>query len=179
MAERAVRRRGIEWEHNFYKEPGFARLRETYEGQKIKIKYDPEDKNVIYVPDKQALDGYVQWVSQDPDYTEGLSLYKHRLIRADVMRRKREVNREELAHSKKLIAERIQRDFYLANNTRKRSKLKRAIGELRAEGNDIDQTDETPEEDIPPTQIKPDFEEMNDDDDDAWGVSYDLPVSNE
>ncbi|GAB5426526.1 MAG: hypothetical protein Crog4KO_36730 [Crocinitomicaceae bacterium] len=134
--ERTIQRQGIEWEYDFYKGEGFLELFERYKGEKIIFKYDPENKNVIFVPYDKAPGGWIRWYSQRPEYTEGLSLHKHRLIKESLRATDDEVNPYYLAERKGVINEIIEREFYITKKIQRRSKLKNEIDKIRSEGLD-------------------------------------------
>ncbi|MBZ0280518.1 MAG: Mu transposase C-terminal domain-containing protein [Anaerolineae bacterium] len=123
-AERTLQTRGIEWECNFYRGSGLARLREHHGSKKVRFKYNPDNMDEIYVRDRSAAGGWVTFHSVNPEYTWGLSLDKHRIIRQYVAAEKLEVNRFTLARAKAHIQQVVEREFLNTRKLRHRSKLK-------------------------------------------------------
>lgn len=122
--ERTLRVRGIEWERNVYRAPELPRLRELYGNTKVRFKYNPDDMNVIYVPDPGSASGWADFYSTNPQYTEGLSLAKHRIIRQYVNEQKQSVDRFSLARAKAHIQRVVEREFFTTQKLRRRSSLK-------------------------------------------------------
>jgi putative transposase len=170
-AERALQPRGIEWEHNFYRGPELARLRELYGGEKVRFKYDPDNMDVVYVRDQSSATGWVEFHSTTPDYTRGLSLAKHRVIRQYVSEQKQAVDQFSLARAKAHIQQIIEREFFTTNKLRRRSRLKALLkleppgmGEAKPKttrARPVQQTE--PEEDLP--------QDMT-----GWSSDYGLPI---
>jgi putative transposase len=98
VAWRSVQHYGIEFETLVYncRELGLLRARldganrgqggpESSMSLQVKIKYDPSNLGSIYVYD--PFDGiYLEVPAQLQEYAEGLSLWKHRIIRANTLR---------------------------------------------------------------------------------------------
>lgn len=123
-AERTLRPRGIEWERNLYRGPELARLRQWHGGEKIRFKYNPDDMNAIYVRDRTHATGWATFHSTNPDYTHGLSLAKHRVIRQYVTAQQQAVDRFSLARAKAHIQQVVEREFFTTRKLRRRSRLK-------------------------------------------------------
>lgn len=171
-AERTLQPRGIEWEHNFYRGPELPRLRELHSKQKVRFKYNPDDMNVIYVRDRMSASGWAEFHSTNPDYTEGLSLAKHRVIRQLVSDQRQSVDRVSLARAKAHIQQVIDREFFTTRKLRRRSRLKPLL-----------EPDATPEvipklEVLPPKPSKPPISEDEwVGDTTGWSVDYELPFA--
>lgn len=174
-AERSLQPRGIEWEWNFYRGPELARLRELYGKEKIRFKYDPDDMNVIYVRDSSSPMGWVEFQSTNPEYTQGLSLAKHRVIRQLLYEQKQEVDRYSLARAKARIQQIIDREFYTTKKLRRRTRLKPLLT-----------SDDPLEFEVSPqstASAPPDKVNQPDTDDQqhgldltGWSSDYDLPI---
>lgn len=123
-AERTLQARGIEWEGNFYRGAELARLREQYGKERVRFKYNPDDMDCLYVRDSSSPTGWLEWRSTDPDYTRGLSLAKHRVIRQYVNAQQQQVDRFSLARAKAHIQQVIEREFVTTQKLRRRSRLK-------------------------------------------------------
>jgi putative transposase len=123
-AERVLQARGIEWEGNFYRGTELTRLRELHGSTKIRFKYNPDDMNAIYVRDRSSPRGWATFHSVNPDYTNGLTLAKHRVIRQYIHAQKQTVDRFSLARAKAHIQQIIQQEFFTTRKLRRRSQLK-------------------------------------------------------
>lgn len=80
MDFRVLHHYGIEFESLRYNSPGIALLRTRLRGQKVKIKYHPGDLSKLWVYDPFE-EVYVEVPALDGEYTDGLSLWKHRVIK--------------------------------------------------------------------------------------------------
>ncbi len=128
-AERTVQRTGIDFEALRYQCPELARVRsQPNNGEKVRIKYDPADLSALYVSDPAAPQGWLRVPAVDQDYTAGLSLWKHRIIREYVLREKREVNIYELAAAKQLIQQLAAAEFKMTRQQRGRKTAARWLG---------------------------------------------------
>ncbi len=128
-AERTVQRTGIDFEALRYQCPELARVRsQRSNGEKMRIKYDPADLSALYVSDPAASQGWLRVSAVDQDYTAGLSLWKHRIIREYVLREKREVNIYELAAAKQLIQQLAAAEFKMTRQQRGRKTAARVLG---------------------------------------------------
>jgi putative transposase len=170
-AERMLQPRGIEWEHNFYRGPELARLRELYGQEKIRFKYDPDDMDVVYVRDQSSATGWVEFHSTTPDYTRGLSLAKHWVIRQYVNEQKQTVDLFSLARAKAHIQQIIEREFFTTNKLRRRSRLKSL---LKFEPPPTTETKPKPIREKPVQPIK--GEEDLPQDMAGWSSDYGLPI---
>ncbi|MHB1319222.1 MAG: Mu transposase C-terminal domain-containing protein, partial [Anaerolineae bacterium] len=78
---RTVQRYGIEFETLRYNGDALSALRDRQKpGEKVKVKYHPGDLSRIYVFDQVGA-RYLEVPALARDYTRGLSLWKHQLIR--------------------------------------------------------------------------------------------------
>ncbi len=129
--ERTIQRSGIDFEALRYQDPALARLRSQLpDGTKVRIKYDPADLSSLYVLDPTTG----KWIgvpAVDQEYTRGLSLWKHRVIRSYVLRQKQEVDSYALAKAKQHIQEIVAQEFL---RTRKSRGRKTAARFLNIEG---------------------------------------------
>lgn len=166
--ERTLRVRGIEWERNVYRAPELSRLRELYGNTKVRFKYNPGDMNVIYVPDPGSASGWARFHSTNPQYTEGLSLAKHRIIRQYVNEQKQSVDRFSLARAKAHIQQVVEREFFTTHKLRRRSHLKPLL--------EIDTVqDETKLVVLPSKPIQPETNDLPLDTT-GWSADYGLPI---
>ncbi len=144
---RTVQLSGIEFESLRYQSPALSALRSylqsrTYKEQsksgdeqdefrkeKVQIKYDPMDLSTLYVYDPRP--DHEDWLpvpAVDQEYTKGLSIHKHKVIRNYILRQKKEVDIYELAAAKKHIQGIVEREFGLANKVLGRKKAARYLG---------------------------------------------------
>ena len=77
---RVLQPSGIRFECLRYNAPTLGKLRNTLDGEKVKFKYHPGDLSRIYVFDPNEK-CYYEVPALDQEYTQGLSFWKHRLIR--------------------------------------------------------------------------------------------------
>jgi hypothetical protein len=135
------------------------------------FKYDPDDMDIVYVRDRSASTGWVEFHSTTPDYTRGLSLAKHRVICQYVSEQKQTVDPFSLARAKAHIQQVIEREFFTTNKLRRRSRLK-ALFKL--------EPPLTPEAKPKPARLKPaeqpDGETDLSQDMTGWSSDYGLPI---
>ena len=84
------------------------------------VRINPADLSSIYVHDDDPENP--KWLcipAVDQEYTKGLSLYKHRVIRKYLLRKKKEVNIYELAAAKQHIEEIVDREYRLTRKGRR------------------------------------------------------------
>ena len=144
---RTIQPSGIDFKTLRYQSPALASLRSYIESQsgkernktddehsrsykeKVHIKYDPLDLSTLYVYDPRP--GHEDWLpipAVDQEYTKGLSIYKHRVIRSYILRQKKTVDIYELAAAKKHIQEVVEREYGLTKKVRGRKKAARYLG---------------------------------------------------
>ncbi len=80
---RTLHHYGIDFEHLRYNCPELGALRARFptQHQRVKIKYHPGDLHCLHVQDPAQPSRYIEVPANDPEYTNGLSLWKHRVIR--------------------------------------------------------------------------------------------------
>lgn len=146
---RTVQPGGIDFETLRYQSPALAGLRsyldskeyrdrkkpngkedESRKGkEKIHIKYDPMDLSVLYVYDPRPdRENWLPVPAIDQEYTKGLSIHKHRVIRGYILRQKKEVDIYELAAAKKHIQEIVEHEYGLTRKVRGRKQAARYLG---------------------------------------------------
>jgi putative transposase len=170
IVHRTIQRTGVAWEHNVYRNEDLPRLLEAYKGQVIPIKYNPEDMNSLYIPDKESLDGYAIFTSTRPDYTKGLSIAKHKIIRETIIERKKKVNIVSLAETKREINEIVENSFYKTKSIRRRSKYKKLLPALQENSSTLSASSEGRSSELSLfdiTETEFDFDEI-------WDTDYDL-----
>ena len=80
MEYRVIQKYGIDFENIRYNCQDLAYLRLKKAGEKVKIKYHPGDLSRVYVFN-EFENIYIEVPSIDQDYTENLSLWKHKVIK--------------------------------------------------------------------------------------------------
>lgn len=174
-AERVLQAKGIEWANNFYRGTALARLRELHGKEKVRFKYNPDDINVIYVRDDTAATGWAEFHSSNPDYTSGLSLAKHKVIRQYVNAQKQGVDRFSLARAKAHIQKVIEREFLTTKKLRRRSRLKPLLQpetQLKAKPQskpEVTSSQKSVLKEADENDLSPDWS--------GWSSDYDLPIS--
>ncbi len=146
---RTVQPGGIDLEALRYQHPALAGLRSYLESkeykdskrsddeqdqsrkekEKVHVKYDPMDLSMLYVYDPRP--DHEDWLpvpAVDQEYTKGLSIHKHRVIRSYILRQKKEVDIYELAAAKKHIQEIVEREYGLTRKVRGRKNAARYLG---------------------------------------------------
>ncbi|MEP1076090.1 DDE-type integrase/transposase/recombinase [Leptolyngbya sp. PL-A3] len=139
ITHRVISEKGVEFERLYYNSPELARLRHIYEKrdkrrktgakdkEKAKIKYDPTDISCIYVFNPET-DSFVTVPAVDQQYTQGLSLWQHRVIKRHVAEQGKEVNITELAIAKKKIQEIVEREWKSTKQGRTKVSMARYLG---------------------------------------------------
>jgi len=99
---RAIHRYGIEFASLRYNCDDLLTLRTRLKGQPAKIKYHPADLNYLYVFDIFEQQ-YIRVPALDQEYTQGLSIWKHRVIRQAVLEEQDQVDLVALGKAKRKI----------------------------------------------------------------------------
>lgn len=146
---RTVQPGGIDLEALRYQHPALAGLRSYLESkeykdrkksdnekdelrkgkEKVHVKCDPMDLSKLYVYDPRP--DHEDWLpvpAIDREYTKGLSIHKHRVIRSYILRQKKEVDIYELAAAKKHIQEIVEHEYGLTRKIRGRKQAARYLG---------------------------------------------------
>ncbi len=115
---------GIQFQSLIFQSPDLARLRGLFskKGKKqfFKIKVNPGDLWHIYVLDPFEQT-YIRFDCTRPDYSKGLSLWKHRIIRNNVLTEKSRVRVEDLIAARLHIQEVVENEFILTKRAKARS----------------------------------------------------------
>lgn len=137
----------------------------------VKIKYHPNDLGRIYVYDPFA-GMYLEVSALAQTYTQGLSLWKHRVIRRFVLAQQQQVNILALGEAKRQIQEIVQESKARTAGLRTRARIGRwqsgGQTETTAPATGTTWPDEPP---VPPLS-----DLALDDNTEGWGVSYTLPI---
>lgn len=102
--ERVVHHYGIEFASLRYNCDELVTLRTRLKGEKTKIKYHPADLSCLYAYDSFEK-RYIQVPALGQEYTQGLSLWKHRVIRRAVLGEQDKVDVVALGQAKRKIQE--------------------------------------------------------------------------
>jgi putative transposase len=79
---RVISPSGIELFGLYYNDPCLSALRGGKKGEKFKVKYDPTDISLLHVYDSRS-NRYLPVPAVDQDYTKGLTLWQHRVIKRE------------------------------------------------------------------------------------------------
>jgi putative transposase len=99
---RALQHYGIKFASLRYNCDDLLTLRTRVKGQTVKIKYHPADLSCLYVYDPFERQ-YIRVPALDQEYTQGLSLWKHRVIRQAVLDEQEQVDLVALGQAKRKI----------------------------------------------------------------------------
>ena len=128
IEERIISPSGIEFYTLFYnsKDLGLIR-RKLKHGEKAKIKINPDDISFIYVYDK-SNDHYLPVPAIDQEYTKGLTLWQHLVIR-NYARKEADsyVDREGLCDARKKLQTIVDREILLTKKLAGRGKVARYL----------------------------------------------------
>jgi len=132
-ATRTVRRTGIAFACLRYQSPDLAPLRQRLrDADKVPIKYDPADLGALYVFDAESPGRWLHVPAIDQAYARGLSLWAHRVIRAQALRERGRVDMPALAAAKARIEEVVQREYAQTRRQRRRKAAARFLGREQA-----------------------------------------------
>ncbi|OGO16774.1 MAG: hypothetical protein A2Z14_05640 [Chloroflexi bacterium RBG_16_48_8] len=160
-----------------YNTPDLASLRLRLKGEKVKVKYDPADLGHVFVFDPQEQ-VYLQVDSLDPEYTQGLSLWKHRVIRNPARKEQDKVDLLGLARAKRQIQE-IVKASKAAGKSRGRLRAARweAGGRsVQDDPRDVSPLLALPSKPTPPAQMPGLLVDLKELEQAGWSAGYDLPV---
>jgi putative transposase len=118
---RVIHRYGIEFERLRYNCQDLAILRARLKGETVKIKYHPGDLSRLYVFDPFEK-RYIEALALDQEYTQGLSLWKHKVILNFARQEQHEVDAAALGHARQKI-----QDMVDAARKRKRVRMRTKI----------------------------------------------------
>ncbi len=123
---RALHPYGIEFECLRYNAADLGELRVRLKGEKVKLKYHPGDLSRIFVFDPFEK-CYHEVPALDQEYTQGLSFWKHRLIRRMAAQEADQVDLAALGRARRKIQEMVDR-ARTRKKTSTRSKVARWDG---------------------------------------------------
>jgi putative transposase len=120
-ATRVIHHYGIQFMSLRYNCDELVPLRTRLKGKKAKIKYHPADLSCLHVYDPFGRQ-YIRVPALDQGYTQGLSLWKHRVIRRAVLSERDKVDIVALGRAKRKIQEIVE-----AGRQRKRQRTRSRI----------------------------------------------------
>jgi putative transposase len=103
---RVIHRYGIEFERLRYNCQDLAILRARLKGETVKIKYHPGDLSHLYVFDPFEK-RYIETPALDQEYTQGLSLWKHKVILSFARQEQHEVDPAALGRARLKIQDMV------------------------------------------------------------------------
>lgn len=111
IESRVIQNTGIEFENLWYQDTRLSRLRNILKGEPAYFKYNPGDISRIWVmvPGQKR---YLEVLAVDQEYTPGLSLWKHRMIKRYVSEEmERDIDRVALIQAKEELYQLIHKEF--------------------------------------------------------------------
>ncbi len=139
VEKRVISRRGVELYGLYYNSSELARLRSNYETEdmrrrggrrpreKATIKYDPTDLSKIYVLDPTSHQ-FIVIPAMNQEYTQGLTLWQHRVIKNLAAIEAKRVDIEALALAKQKIQEIVDREWQKSSKGKTRKSMARWLG---------------------------------------------------
>jgi putative transposase len=178
VAYRTVQPYGIEFESLRYNCAELAPLRTRLAQQadkRVKLKYQPSDLSRIYVYDPFE-NRYVAVPALAQEYTQGLSLWKHRVVRHFVLAQQRQVDLAALGAARRRIQEIIEASLR-RKDLHARTRVARWQTESRSAPTSptpdaLEAPGAAPEAPLPALTV-PAAEELAQL---GWSVNYDLPI---
>jgi putative transposase len=184
VTHRTIQHYGIRFQSLRYNSSKLATLRTRLKGNKAKIKYHPADLSRLHV--YNPFDHcYIEVPALDQEYTQGLSLWKHRIIRRAAREESGTVDLAALGRAKRKIQEIVD-----AGRSQKRSRTRTRIARWDTAGKptrDLNVAGETGLQDEDDENM-PTLETISGQlaelplldlslDDEGWEITYDLPRS--
>jgi hypothetical protein len=111
IESRVIQNTGIEFENLWYQDTRLSKLRDILKGEPAYFKYNPGDISRIWVmvPGQKC---YLEVLAVDQDYTSGLSLWKHLVIKRYVREEmERDIDRVALILAKEELYQLIHKEF--------------------------------------------------------------------
>lgn len=180
---RTIQPYGIEFQSLRYNCPDLALLRtrtRKQDDRRVKFKYHPSDLSRIWVYDPfDKLHIEVPALAQE--YTQGLSLWKHRVIRNFVLRQQDKVDIVALGRAQRRIQEIVE-----ASLKHKKLGTRAKVARWQTSGRDSNRRERAEQEiadltadkgtalpALPLPDLNLDLEQLEDE---GWSISYDLPA---
>ncbi len=139
VEKRVISRRGVEFEGLYYNSPDLVRLRSDLEpedkrrkdGKRVRekalIKIDPNDISNLYVFDPSS-DNFIAVTALGVEYTRGLTLWQHKVIKKLAATEYEKVDIVALALAKKRIQEIVEREWLVTKKGKTRTLMARWKG---------------------------------------------------
>jgi putative transposase len=164
MEKRVISRKGVELNGLYYNSPELARLRSHYEPEdnrrkdgkrpkeKATIKYDPTNLSTIYVLDPTNHQ-FMEVPAVNQEYTQGLTLWQHRVIKNLAASEAKRVDIVALALAKQEIQKIVDREWQQSHRGKTRKSMARwlGIGLEENKGSEFSSTREQPQIATPET----------------------------
>lgn len=161
---RTLTRQGITWETLHYNSSDLSQLRLRTRGEHVRFRYDPENLGEIYVFDPEQ--GWLTVPAVHAEYAQGLSLYKHRIIRQMLLTDKQQqVDIYALARARQRLQELVAQEFAQTRRQRGRKQMARWLEEPTP----------TPQRLVDPALPLLDAPSPDSLDDTGWSADYHLP----
>jgi len=177
VSYRALHHYGVQFQSLRYNSPDLTTLRTRLKGEKVKLKYHPGDLSRLHVYDPFDQ-RYIEVPALDQEYTQGLSLWKHRIIRRAARTEFDSVDLVALGRAKRKIQEIVE-----AGRQRKQTGTRARVArwetagkptrEVKMEAHTDEESRMLPSDPLTWEAIDlPSMEELAKE---GWEVSYDLP----
>lgn len=125
IEQRKISRSGVRLFNLTYNDDRLALLRRELKGKKAKLKLNPDDLSIIYVHNPKD-DSYIPVLTEDQEYTKGLSLWQHQVIQHYVRNSLRSrINRDSLRRAKKKIQTIVEQEWLQNHKSSTRVKMAR------------------------------------------------------
>lgn len=184
VVRRVIQPYGIQFQSLRYNSSTLAPLRTRLAGAEAKVKYHPADLSRLYVHDPFEQ-RYIEVPALDQEYTQGLSLWKHRIIRRVARSANAEVDVAALGRAKRQI-----QDIVAAGRSRRQAGSRQRLARWETGGKPTRTVAEEREASVtaplPPTSppaalvsanAAPEGAPPPDETGSGWEVTYDLPRS--
>ncbi|MBC7905601.1 MAG: DDE-type integrase/transposase/recombinase [Rhodospirillaceae bacterium] len=176
--QKPVHHYGIEIASIVYNSEELGDLRRRHAGKlRTTVKFDPDDLSRILVLDPER-GAFFKVPAVSPDYTRGLTLWQHRVIRAEARRRRKgRLDIVDLARAREWLTEKANEIWRGTGKTRIRQKVARFFGiDSRDRQGPMDAQPPVIEITPPPPTVAPQPRPLPPvPDDDDWTGGYDLP----
>lgn len=128
ITSRKITRRGVEFEGLIYNSSQLARLHSTVQKEtKATIKYNPTDLSSIYVLDEE-IHQFLVVPALNLEYTKGLSLWQHKVIKQLAALEAEQVDIVALALAKEKIQQIVEREWNSSKKGKTRTAMARWLG---------------------------------------------------
>lgn len=180
---RRITRTGIELFCLRYNTPELASIRRLFQkGEKAKIKYDPTNISAVHVLDP-SRGSFVRAPALDEEYTDGLSLWQHEIIKRYARRELAEhIDHDALVRARARIEQIVAEERVLQKSLRGRQAVARYVnlgqapapGPRRRGSANAAEALEPPPLPSAPVNTRPGSEPLRVEA--GWSASYDLPL---